>query len=303
MQILDVRNLTKKYGNQIVLDEVSFQVQSGDILGYIGPNGSGKTTTIKIICGLIKKNGGETTTYSRDGQKQNIGVVFDGLGLYKRLTAWENLEFAAKLAGYEKNVYQNMILKLLDQVGLLDVKDKKVKTFSKGMAKRLSIILAVLHDPTLLILDEPFDGIDTKSHRDLIIFLKEWVKEKERSILFTSHNMADVDTLCNKIAIINKGKIIEYSDKSSIAIHDELPNIFISFYESLEDKTLQYIKDKHNNIHIINSSLLEVSQHNPKMINELVLDLINQQQFIKEIYIKKKNLEDIYLHKIGGFDK
>lgn len=102
---------------------------------------------------------------------------------------------------------------------------------------------------------------------------------------------------------INKGKIIEYSDKYSIAIHDELPNIFISFYESLEDKTLQYIKDKHNNIHIINSSLLEVSQHNPKMINELVLDLINQQQFIKEIYIKKKNLEDIYLHKIGGFDK
>ncbi|CUH92206.1 ABC transporter ATP-binding protein [Herbinix luporum] len=303
MNILQVRNLKKKYGKQIVLNDISFQLQRGDVLGYIGPNGSGKTTTIKIICDLIKKDDGEITIYSREGQKQNIGVVFEGLGLYKRLTAWENLEFAAKLAGYNENVYKNMILNLLDQVNLLDVRDKIVKNFSKGMAKRLSIILAVLHDPTLLILDEPFDGIDTKSHHDLINFLKEWVKEKERAILFTSHDMADVDALCNKIAIIDKGKIVEYSDKASISIQDELPNIFISLYYPLEDKILKDIKDQYNNLHIINTSLIEVSHHTPAMINKLALDLINQQQFIKEIYFDKKSLEDIYLHKIGGNDK
>ena len=170
------------------------------------------------------------------------------------------------------------------------------------MAKRLSIILAVLHDPTLLILDEPFDGIDTKSHHDLINFLKEWVKEKERAIssLVMTWQMSMHYAIKLLLLIKENSK---YSDKASISIQDELPNIFISLYYPLEDKILKDIKDQYNNLHIINTSLIEVSHHTPAMINKLALDLINQQQFIKEIYFDKKSLEDIYLHKIGGNDK
>jgi ABC-2 type transport system ATP-binding protein len=188
---------------------VSFTVEPGDIFGYLGPNGAGKTTTIRIILGLFYPDSGQLKVLGRDVSrepevKKNIGFVLEADGLYDNLTARENLAYYGEI--YEVASITDRIDEVLEAVGLLDRANDRVGTFSKGMRQRLALARAVLHDPELLILDEPTAGLDPTGQmevRELILDLAH----RGKTVFLSSHNLDEVERICNRIAIIHRGEI------------------------------------------------------------------------------------------------
>ncbi|MCM1398281.1 MAG: ABC transporter ATP-binding protein [Clostridium sp.] len=201
MKLLTVSDIYKSYKEKEVLKGISFDLNTGDIYGLIGPNGIGKTTIIKSVTGLVKFDSG-TITFKENHDK--VGLVLDQNCLYSQLTGSDNIEFYVRMFGQAGSGTTERVLRLVD---LYDVKDKKVLTYSKGMKRRLVLARTLAFDPNLLILDEPFDGLDLSSQMTMIKCLKQWVGQGNRGILYTSHNMSEVKMFCNRLGFIKDGKI------------------------------------------------------------------------------------------------
>lgn len=201
IKLLAVSDIQKKYKDKEVLRGVTFDLHKGDIYGIIGPNGAGKTTIIKSITGLVKINSGNIVFKDNDDK---IGLVLDQNCLYTQMTGKDNIEFYIRMFGQGDEGKIDSALKLVD---LEDVKNKKVLTYSKGMKRRLVLARTLAFDPNLLILDEPFDGLDISSQMTMIRCLKQWVSQGNRSILYTSHNMSEVKMFCNRLGFIKEGKL------------------------------------------------------------------------------------------------
>lgn len=215
---VEAENLTKYFGNLIAVDNVSFTVKRGEIFGLVGPNGAGKSTLIRMICTVLRPSSGRAFVEGYDVVKQAqevrkiIGVVQEKLILYAPLTPVENLEFFGKLYGIDSKTLKERIKELLEEVKLYAVKDKPVGTFSTGMRQRLNIARALLHDPKVIILDEPTNGLDPQSVRwvrDYILNLKK----KGLTVILTSHDMYEIDELSDTVAIMDRGKILEIGKK------------------------------------------------------------------------------------------
>lgn len=212
--ILECIDINKSFGKKQILNNVSFKIFKGDILGFIGPNGSGKTTTIKCVLGLNKIDSGKVIINGYDIKKdfikaiEKVGAIVDNPDLYIYLSGYNNLKLTA-------NIYQNIKEDRINEVVSLvklekDIKEK-VSKYSLGMRQRLAIAQSLINNPNLLILDEPTNGLDpkgTKELRELLISLSK----QNTSILISSHNLAELENLCNKVCIINDGKIIEFND-------------------------------------------------------------------------------------------
>ncbi|MFP3225188.1 MAG: ABC transporter ATP-binding protein [Nitrososphaeria archaeon] len=218
---VEAENLTKYFGNLIAVDSVSFKVKKGEIFGLVGPNGAGKSTLIRMICTVLRPSAGKALVEGYDIIRQPqevrklIGVVQEKLILYAPLTPVENLEFFGKLYGLDSKVLKERIAELLEEVKLSAVKDKPVGTFSTGMRQRLNIARALLHDPKLVILDEPTNGLDPQSVRwvrDYIVNLKN----RGLTVILTSHDMYEIDELADTVAIMDKGKILEIGKKEDL---------------------------------------------------------------------------------------
>ncbi len=210
--ILSVNDVVKRFGSKEVLKEISFTVQEGDSIGYLGPNGSGKTTTLMSIVGLMKCNHGQIQILGYDVQKSyenlygKVAVLFDENGLFEKLTARQNLQFYLKAFHKEENM--DFALSLMQELDLYEDLDRKVATFSKGMKRKLALARCLIVEPAVMLLDEPFDGIDVE-HRDKIIsILREYRKKYNISMILTSHVMADIEDLADRIIVIQKGRII-----------------------------------------------------------------------------------------------
>ncbi len=203
-----VKDLVKKYDNLTVLDNINFTVKKGEVFGYLGPNGAGKTTTMRILTGLSRNYGGECLLFGytpavKKSIYSKIGVLFEEKNLYERLTGLQNLEFFSHIYDTE----EEKIFNLLDHFGLLGWEQKKVSTYSKGMKQRLLICRTLLHEPELLFLDEPTDGLDPHSADVIIKAIKEFVK-CGKTVFLSSHNMDEVNKVCNRVAFLKEGKII-----------------------------------------------------------------------------------------------
>lgn len=218
---VEAENLTKYFGNLIAVDNVSFTVKRGEIFGLVGPNGAGKSTLIRMICTVLRPSSGRAFVEGYDVVKQAqevrkiIGVVQEKLILYAPLTPVENLEFFGKLYGIDSKTLKERIKELLEEVKLYAVKDKPVGTFSTGMRQRLNIARALLHDPKVIILDEPTNGLDPQSVRwvrDYILNLKK----KGLTVILTSHDMYEIDELSDTVAIMDRGKILEIGKKEEL---------------------------------------------------------------------------------------
>lgn len=216
--MLRLRGLVKNYGKVKALKGIDIYVKSGDIVGFLGPNGSGKTTTINIITGICRPDEGTVEILGINALHQyekvghHIAVVYENNGLYPMLTAEENLEYFARLRDLPVDLYRKSVEDALKVVGLLERKNDLTKTFSKGMLRRLAIARAMIFKPKILILDEPFDGIDISSRKSLIKLFKTWIRQQEHCIIMTSHSMADFEALCNKIIILKSGEILASED-------------------------------------------------------------------------------------------
>ncbi len=220
--MIEVKNLTKKFGDVTAVDDISFSVPKGEIFAFLGPNGAGKSTTIKMLTTLLHATSGSIVLNGHDPAKnphevrRSFGIVFQDTSLDDELTAWENMEFHGVLYNVEKNVRRKRTEELLSFVDLIDRKDSLVKEFSGGMKRRLEIARGLLHHPKVIFLDEPTLGLDPQTRNHMWDYLYRLNKEEGTTIFFTTHYMEEADRAAQRIAIIDHGKIIALGTSASL---------------------------------------------------------------------------------------
>ncbi len=232
---IEVKNLTKYYGDLLAVDEINFQVKEGEVFGFLGPNGAGKTTTQRMLTTLLEPTAGQIHIQGHDlsqnpyQAKRVIGLVPEESNVYTELTAWGNLMFTARLYRVLTERCQSRARELLDSFGLWEKRDVKVEEFSKGMQRRLSIAMAIIHQPRLLFLDEPTPGLDAQSARTIRDLIRE-MNAQGTTVFLTTHQIEEANQLCDRVAIINHGKIaaIDTPEKLKSAIQ-RVQSVEISF--------------------------------------------------------------------------
>ncbi len=243
---IEVRDLTRKYGELVAVDHISFQVEEGELFGFLGPNGAGKTTTIKILTGIIKPTSGSAKIYGYDllenplKVKSIIGYTPEYPILYDTLTAREFLDFVAALHNVPRTHRAERVQEMIDLFGLTDEADQQLKSFSKGMKRKVTLAAAFIHRPKLVFLDEPTMGLDAKTARFIKDLLKEFVK-LGKTVFMTNHVLEIAEKICEKVAIINRGKIIAIGTLNELRAKEKLyslEDIFLKLTGSLEEKDL-----------------------------------------------------------------
>lgn len=212
--VLEVNDLTKKYGDKTIVSNISFDVREGEVFGFLGKNGAGKSTTMKMICGLTSISDGDiyicgkniSTNFER--AISNLGGMIETPNMYEYMTGFQNLKYFAKL---HSNISKQRIYDVAELVGLRARLKDKVSKYSLGMKQRLGIAQAILHSPRLLVLDEPTNGLDANGIREIKMFLKSIAKTEKVAIMVSSHLLSIMESLCDRVAIINDGRIAEIS--------------------------------------------------------------------------------------------
>lgn len=299
--VLKTYNITKKYGEQLAVDNVNMTIKKGDIYGFIGQNGAGKTTLIRLITGLIHKSGGEIELLGANEENElnkartMVGSLIESPSFYTNMTARENLEVSRLVRNIPG---KKCIDEVLELVGLKGVEKKKVKNFSLGMRQRLGIANALMGNPKLLILDEPINGLDPMGIVEIRELLKKINKEKDMTILISSHILSELSELATTYGIISNGKLIEeitakqlsekcrqYIDlkvddtaRAVILLERELG---ISDYEVLEDSNIKVFSNL-DNVGEVNSLLSRYGI------------------IVESISVKSENLEEYFMNKVGG---
>ncbi len=228
--VIRVENLIKKYDGHTALDGLNFTVEDGDIYGFLGPNGAGKTTTIRIMTGIIRADSGRVIIEGHDvfreimEVKRLINALPESSGYYEWMTAVEYLDFFSNL--YEEEKTKQGIFKLLNDVGLNGKEGHLIRSFSRGMKQRLGIARALINRPKLLFLDEPTNGLDPKGRRDIHDLLIDLNQKQGTTIFLSTHLLDDVERLCNRIAILNYGKIVRAGDLREMKGRGTIEDIF-----------------------------------------------------------------------------
>jgi ABC-2 type transport system ATP-binding protein len=211
--MLEVSGLKKRFGSVVAVDGVSFTVHPGESVGLLGPNGAGKTTTVSMICGLLRPDEGQVLLHGRpirddtDPAKRQIGLVTQELALFEELSAIDNLRTFGALYGLQGDDLQRAMTSALELVGLSDRARDKARTYSGGMKRRLNLAAALLHDPELLVLDEPTVGVDPQS-RNAIFDNLEALKARGKALLYTTHYMEEAERLCDRIVVVDRGRVV-----------------------------------------------------------------------------------------------
>lgn len=293
--IIETEGLTKRYGKRLCVNNISIHIAKGDIYGFIGRNGAGKTTAMRLILGLTRPTSGKIKLFNSNdlnAQRKKIGSLIEAPGLYKRCSALENMKrFSILYGGDDKEIEE-----LLSFVGLNGVGNKKVGQFSLGMKQRLGIAIALLGDPEVLILDEPVNGLDPagiKEVRDLLLKLN---KEKNVTIMISSHLLDELAKITTKYGIINNGVLVEEIDAQKLMERCK-NNIVISCDRLQEAKELLESELKLTNISIVNDKLHIVDEIESTVeINTL---LVKNDFKVHEITINKNSFEDYFIERLG----
>lgn len=290
-KILECQNLCKSFGKKKILKNVTFEISAGDILAFIGPNGSGKTTTIKLILGLQKIDSGKVTINGYDIENdfvnaiKKVGAIVESPDTYMYLTGMQNLKLIANC--YE-GITQEKINEIVKYVGLENRINDKVSKYSLGMRQRLGIARALLNSPNILILDEPTNGLDPEGIKELRDLLKKLASDG-LGILISSHNLAELESFCNKVCIIDSGSIIESSAVKEFKKAENKVIFEVNSTEGIDIKEAYEIK---KNSFAVNATNEEIS----KIIKDLVKSGID----IYEVKKVELSLEEAFLKKTGG---
>ena len=271
---IKITDVSKKFNDFVAVDKLNLEVKKGDIYGFLGPNGSGKSTTLRMIMGLIKPSSGEINLFdsnlndNRNAIMQKIGCIIEKPDFYTYLTAHENLKLFARAhqLKYTETQYQD----LYELVGLKGREKGKVKTFSHGMKQRLGIAQALLHDPELIILDEPNTGLDPQGIIDLRQLIIKLNAERNMTVLFSSHILSEVQELCNSMIVINKGKTIAQGNVSELLSHESL----------------------HVNLEVLQFDLCKIVLENSPWQNQFVLDN-TRDQMLFTFKMSKKEIPEL----------
>lgn len=275
--LLQLDHISKSFKSKVALKDISVSVKSGEILGFLGPSGSGKTTTIKIVTGQLRQSSGTANILGADTRKigkeiyQNIGIVTDASGIYEEFTVYDNLALFAKLL----NVKLQKIHDLLDRVGLGEQKKQLAGKLSKGQGQRLVLARAVLHKPKLLFLDEPTSGLDPSTALEIHKLLLE-LKREGMGIFLTTHNMEEATKLCDHVALLNDGHIVEFGTPQEIC--------------------LRYNENKQYQILLENRRSLRL-EHSKETADQIAVWL--SQNLIESIHSCEPTLESVFLTVTG----
>ena len=298
--ILQIRSLEKtfKKNNIKAVQGVSLDVEKGDVFGFLGPNGAGKSTTIRMILGLIKPDKGEIAIdgfnvhLDRFDALERVGALVEGPAFYNYLTAYENLEIFAKYSGETSKDKINEVLKI---VGLSRRSTEKVENFSMGMKQRLGIAQSLLNEPRLIILDEPTNGLDPYGVQEIRNLINRLSNEEDITIFISSHILTEIEQICNKVAIINKGKII------TTGLVSELLNSNKNIYEivsSSPDNLIEIIAEN-NDLSLISTDPIRIRIINDNS-EEILIYLVEKGAKISAFFPYKPSLEDFFFEMTRG---
>lgn len=301
MELLRIENLTKTIRKKKILDSISLTVNSGEIVGFLGPNGAGKTTTIKLILGLFRITEGSISICGHDvttdfeNAMKNVGGIVENPDLYKRLTGRENLEYFASM---HDGIDKKSIDGIVELVKMSERIDHKVKTYSLGMCQRIGIAQALLHNPRLLVLDEPNNGLDPLGIKELRDLLKYLSTEADVGVFISSHLLSEMELMCDRIYMIDNGVII---GEKRIHQEEETVNDNIYQYTFVTDnneKILGYFKKRKANCEIVNGGVNVVLKQSE--IPDIISQLVHENIRIYAVNQKHRTLEQDFLSMTTG---
>ena len=291
--ILEVNNLSKTYKNFKAIDDISFQVNKGDIYGFLGPNGAGKSTTLRMILGLIKPNSGEIKlngsfiNFKNKKYLNNIGALIERPDFYKNLSAYQNLKILYSMSRVNN---PEIIHDVLHEVDLFDRKDDKVGSYSQGMKQRLGIAQTLLHNPQVIILDEPSNGLDPQGQADMRELILKINKDKGITVIISSHILAEIEKIANRMIVINKGQKIIEGDVGKLMSSE---SIKLSI-KTTSNKEIENFFNSRDIVYDTNDDLYTISWLE-KDIDQLVKELHHNNILIFEIK-QLKTLEEYFLN-------
>ena len=234
---VEISHVNKTFNGIRVVDDVSFNIGHGEVFGMVGPNGAGKTTTIRMLMDIVKPDSGSVNLFGLplcEDTKNRIGYLPEERGLYKKVSVIDSLIYLATLKNMDRNQARERALELLRQVNMFAHKDKKIQELSRGMAQIIQVLSTILHNPDLVVLDEPFSGLDpvnTSVLKQIILDLKN----RGKSIIMSSHQMNEVETLCDRVLMINRGRVALYGNLADIRFQYRNNSIFVSCDHLPED--------------------------------------------------------------------
>lgn len=294
-----VKNITKRYGKQKALDNVSFEIQSGEIVGFLGPNGAGKSTMMKIITGFIPANEGEVLVNNLNANdhsleiRKHIGYLPEHNPLYLDMYVKEYLAFVASLHLPKKEIKQR-VLEIIEKTGLSIEQNKKIAALSKGYRQRVGLAQALIHNPDVLILDEPTTGLDPNQ----IIEIRNLIAEtgKEKTIMLSTHIMQEVEAICDRIIIIDKGKIVADDQTQSIKTNkiDTKTTIIVEFNKKIKIDLLKQIKDMHKAEHHKENIWLIQSVENKDIRENIFHFAVQNNLSVLSMQKQEKSLEEVF---------
>src|SRR6266566_1026884 len=296
---IEMTELCKDFGAFRAVDHLSLTVQQGEIFGLLGPNGSGKTTTINMISGLSVPTSGEVRVMGNDVRHnarqvhQILGSVPQETALYEELTAWANMDFHADLFDIPRKQKKERITKLLELVQLLDRKDSRVGTFSGGMKRRLALARALLHDPQLIYLDEPTLGVDVQARRAIWDYILA-LRDQGKTVLITTNYLEEAQVLCERVAIIDRGKLIEVDTPEHLKQTYGGSVIEVETAPPVKDTTALRALAGVNDV-VQEGTHLKITVQGTNNIAAQVITLLSQEGEIKDIAIREPNLDEIFL--------
>ena len=300
--VLEIKNVSKSFGRTKIIDNLTFSVNSGEIFGFLGPNGAGKTTTMKMVLGLIPFSDGDICingySIKKDFEKamQNVGVIVENPDLYEYMTGYENLKLVARIYKVDKK----RIDEIVDIVGLKEKIKLKVKKYSLGMKQRMSVALALIRNPKLLVLDEPTNGLDPVAIHELRDLLKDLAHNRGVCVFVSSHLLSEVELMCDRVGILDKGRLLKIEDlKNIIEIKDKNDNEAIYKIITNDNKRAKDILVNNGYSVKDEKEALEVSIKKDK-IDLLINIMLSNGITVYEFSIKKATLEEEYLNVTGG---
>lgn len=299
MEAIEVINLSKQFGNIKAVDDTSFIVEKGSICGILGPNGSGKTTTIKSICNLVIPDSGEIKIFGNSNKRSlnRISALFEGTrNLYWKLTPRENLRYFCGIRGIGGKNIEKEINFLLDRFNLTDKKDITVNNLSRGMQQKVAIAMTLIVNTDIILLDEPTLGLDVQSHVDIKNILEEISSELNKTILLSTHDMNLVQSICRDVVVINKGKLVANEKVKKLLDMFKTKSYEIELYENISNEKKESLLNLNHDLYFINGGTkIEVDITDFQDVYKIMEVLKNINILIKEIKQKDVNFERVYL--------
>jgi ABC-2 type transport system ATP-binding protein len=308
MNMIEVQELTKRFGSFTAVDRVSFQVMKGHIFGFLGPNGAGKTTTIRMLCTLLRPSEGTATVAGFDILKQpnkvreHIGLVAEKIILYDQLTAAENLTLFGRLNNLPEKEIKQGIEKWLSRLHMEQWRNSQVGTFSTGMKQRINIARALLHHPDVIVLDEPTLGLDPQTTRAIHEFISE-LSQEEITVLLTTHDMNEADSLCHEIAIIDQARIVAIDTPRNLKrlVSEENTGVIDIEIANPSEAILSRLRQMEAVASLVETDTyrLRVRTKGSNAVGSIVAAIASEGGQIRAINSVEPNLEDVFLHFTG----